>query len=331
MAKSLREVQEQMAAVDIDVPSGCELIVNGSNWKRFKPANSHFKRGKEAWYAIWECSLGSGRNYYFGVFGIGSQSYKIEHSKSGWTRDEWQQIQARRNQDQKIVDEAIEERRKNASEKAAKMLQAARPSVSADHPYAVAKRIRPVGASQLRDQILIPMTRNGHLTGLQTIFPSETSDGSSGIQKRFLTGSDLKGSYALLGNLDNTQVIFITEGWATGCSIFEAVEVPVVVAFSAGNLLPVAEIICSQYPHVKICIAADNDCHYHTKLKEEFKERFGIELEIHASGAAREQEYPGGKVRAYWRTKDKETYLEVDEWVDGRAREYVSNFVSCPI
>ena len=54
MAKSLREVEEQMSSVGIDVPPGVDLVVNGSNWKRFKPANSHFKRGKEAYYGIWE-------------------------------------------------------------------------------------------------------------------------------------------------------------------------------------------------------------------------------------------------------------------------------------
>lgn len=83
MAKSLREVEEQMSSVGIDVPPGVDLVVNGSNWKRFKPANSHFKRGKEVFYGIWEKPLGSGRSYYFGTFGIGSQSYKITHTRSG--------------------------------------------------------------------------------------------------------------------------------------------------------------------------------------------------------------------------------------------------------
>ncbi|WP_270209498.1 hypothetical protein [Parasutterella excrementihominis] len=126
MAKSLREVEEQMSSVGIDVPPGVDLVVNGSNWKRFKPANSHFKRGKEAYYGIWEKSLGSGRNYYFGVFGIGSQSYKITHTRSGWTQEEWREIKSRTETDQKIVDEALQERRRSAGQKAVKMLQAAK-------------------------------------------------------------------------------------------------------------------------------------------------------------------------------------------------------------
>lgn len=199
MAKSLREVEEQMSSVGIDVPPGVDLVVNGSNWKRFKPANSHFKRGKEAYYGIWEKSLGSGRNYYFGVFGIGSQSYKITHTRSGWTQEEWREIKSRTETDQKIVDEALQERRRSAGQKAVKMLQAASSSVSMSHPYVAKKQILPYGAYQLRNQILLPMWKDGRVVGLQTIFPAETQDGSTEIQKRFLSGSDLKGSCLKLG------------------------------------------------------------------------------------------------------------------------------------
>lgn len=323
MAKSLREVEEQMSSVGIDVPPGVDLVVNGSNWKRFKPANSHFKRGKEAYYGIWEKSLGSGRNYYFGVFGIGSQSYKITHTRSGWTQEEWREIKARTETDQKIVDEALQDRRRSASQKAVKMLQAASSSVSMSHPYVAKKQILPYGAYQLRNQILLPMWKDGRVVGLQTVFPAETQDGSTEIQKRFLSGSDLKGSCLKLGeSAQPPEAIILTEGWATACSIMQASGAPmVVVAFSAGNLLPVAESLRSEYPNTKIVIAADNDCHYHTALKREISDRFGIELNIAASKAsAREQIVPGGKVMAWWTTKDKETYLEYEEWSDGRSR-----------
>lgn len=325
MAKSLLEIEQQMAAVGIDLPPGQDLVVNGANWKRFKPYNSNFKRGKEAWYGIWEVVLGSGRCYYFGRFGIGSQSYKIEHDRSGWTRDEWQQIQQRQETDQRIVEEALQQRRIAASQKAVKMIEAARPSVSSSHPYIQAKKIIPAGAYQLRNQILIPMWRDGKIVGLQTIFPSETADGSSGIQKRFLSGSDLIGSYVPLGWNDSgsssPEVFYITEGWATGCTILEATGLPVVVAFSAGNLLPVAESFRKSYPAAKICIAADNDAHYSKKLIKEFRERHGLDLVIRASKASvQDQTYPDGRVRAWWAKRDGEVYLEVDEWVDGRTK-----------
>lgn len=117
MAHNLREIEEQMSAVGIDLPPGHDLIVNGRNWRRFKPNNSNFKRGKDAWYGIWEQSLSNGKIYYFGTFGIGSQTYKIEHSRKGWTREEWTELESRKKADQEVIDKALEERRKSAERK----------------------------------------------------------------------------------------------------------------------------------------------------------------------------------------------------------------------
>ncbi|WP_304626935.1 DUF5906 domain-containing protein, partial [uncultured Parasutterella sp.] len=322
MAHNLREIEEQMSAVGIDLPPGHDLIVNGRNWRRFKPNNSNFKRGKDAWYGIWEQSLSNGKIYYFGTFGIGSQTYKIEHSRKGWTREEWTELESRKKADQEVIDKALEERRKSAREKAAKMWERAADSVSASHPYVRSKKIRPIGARQLRNQILVPVWKEEMLVGLQTIFPDDTAEGERTFQKKFLSGTETKGSFAVLGTLpEKPEVIFLTEGWATGCSIFEAVGQPVIVAFSAGNLLPVAETLRAKYPDSKICIAADNDAHYLRKLREECASRFGIDLQVHSSrSAAQDQCFDGGRVCAWWSKKDGEACVEYEEWIGDRTR-----------
>lgn len=322
MAHNLREIEEQMSAVGIDLPPGHDLIVNGPNWRRFKPNNSNFKRGKEAWYGIWEQSLSNGKIYYFGTFGIGCQTYKIEHSRKGWTREEWTELESRKKADQDVIDKALEERRKSAQEKAAKMWERAADSVSASHPYVRSKKIRPIGARQLRNQILVPVWKEEMLVGLQTIFPDDTAEGTHAFQKKFLSGTETKGSFAVLGTLpEKPEVVFLTEGWATGCSIFEAVSQPVIVAFSAGNLLPVAETLRAKYPDSKICIAADNDAHYLRKLREECASRFGIDLQVHSSrSAAQDQCFDGGRVRAWWSKKDGEACVEYEEWIGDRTR-----------
>lgn len=221
MAHNLREIEEQMSAVGIDLPPGHDLIVNGRNWRRFKPNNSNFKRGKDAWYGIWEQSLSNGKIYYFGTFGIGSQTYKIEHSRKGWTREEWTELESRKKADQEVIDKALEERRKSAREKAAKMWERAADSVSASHPYVRSKKIRPIGARQLRNQILVPVWKEETLVGLQTIFPDDTAEGAHAFQKKFLSGTETKGSFAVLGTLpEKPEVVFLTEGWATGCFQF---------------------------------------------------------------------------------------------------------------
>jgi len=56
---------------------------------------------------------------------------------------------------------------------------------------------------------------------------------------------------------DRTAVV--CEGYATGASIHEATGHSVAVAFDAGNLKPVAEVIREKSPQAEIIIAADND------------------------------------------------------------------------
>ena len=51
----------------------------------------------------------------------------------------------------------------------------------------------------------------------------------------------------------------ITEGVATGVSVFDATGYLTVVAFDAGNLKPVAANIRKLYPDHAIIICADND------------------------------------------------------------------------
>ena len=53
--------------------------------------------------------------------------------------------------------------------------------------------------------------------------------------------------------------IVVAEGYATAASVHEAVKRPVVCAFDAHNLKPVAEALRSKYPEAKIVIAADDD------------------------------------------------------------------------
>lgn len=55
------------------------------------------------------------------------------------------------------------------------------------------------------------------------------------------------------------EVICVAEGYATAASIFEATGYPVAVAFSAGNLLLVAEDLRRQHPEAQIILCADND------------------------------------------------------------------------
>ncbi len=75
--------------------------------------------------------------------------------------------------------------------------------------------------------------------------------------KRFLNGQKVTGLFFKIGSVRNK--IYICEGVATGCSIYEASGEAVFCAFNAGNLLSVALIVGKKYPDADLVIAADND------------------------------------------------------------------------
>ncbi|BDU22040.1 toprim domain-containing protein [Dyella sp. GSA-30] len=119
------------------------------------------------------------------------------------------------------------------------------------HPYLIRKGIDAAGARQHGGFLLIPLRdTQGHIWNLQRI----RADGA----KRFLRGGRVKGLYACLGG-PVAGALIICEGWATGKSLHAATELPVAVAFSAGNLLAVARAMREKYPCARIVIAGDND------------------------------------------------------------------------
>ena len=84
---------------------------------------------------------------------------------------------------------------------------------------------------------------------MQTIAPDGT--------KLFLRGARKGGLFHVLGEPGDDLVI--AEGFATAASTREATGLPVVIAFDAGNLKPVAKSIRAWLPLARIVIAADDD------------------------------------------------------------------------
>lgn len=70
-------------------------------------------------------------------------------------------------------------------------------------------------------------------------------------------GHSKKGKFFSIGS--QTDIILIAEGFATGMSLHMATGYQVIVAFDAGNILPVTQDIHKKYPRAKILICADDD------------------------------------------------------------------------
>lgn len=122
-----------------------------------------------------------------------------------------------------------------------------------EHAYLTAKGVNPTpGLKLYKGAVVVPLyDENGVIVSLQFI----DADGN----KRFLTGGRKRGCFFLIGGKDAEKPLLTCEGPATGSSLHECLGLPVLVAFDAGNLLPVAEMARSKYPDREIILAADND------------------------------------------------------------------------
>jgi putative DNA primase/helicase len=120
-----------------------------------------------------------------------------------------------------------------------------------DHPYLVAKGIRPHALRQSGDVLLVPLTRDGQLVNLQRIKP----DG----EKRFLFGGMVKGVCSVLGIIAGGKSVYLCEGLATGATLFEETGAAVACTMNAGNLLPAGQRLQRQHPDAVLIVAGDDD------------------------------------------------------------------------
>ena len=119
------------------------------------------------------------------------------------------------------------------------------------HPYIERKGLTPLGCAGLRQHdglLVVPVWHGDWIVSVQTI----THDGV----KRFWPGAPVKAG-AYLIDRPRAAVTAIVEGLATGLAVFQSLrQARVVVAFDAGNLLPVID---RMKPGGSVVIAADND------------------------------------------------------------------------
>lgn len=122
---------------------------------------------------------------------------------------------------------------------------------SSEHGYLQRKGVKPNGARVTGDgRLMIPLfDSDGNLSSLQYI----SVDGD----KKYHPGGATGERFWSLG--DNTNTIYITEGFATGASVYEITNQKTIIAYSASNLVPVTKIIKEKYPNNDIVIIADND------------------------------------------------------------------------
>lgn len=129
------------------------------------------------------------------------------------------------------------------------------------HPYLDKKGVESFGLrTDTQGILLIPLYFHNPNTNIITLCNLQTIDTDG--NKRFLKNGLVKGAFFTIGAIPlGTGTILICEGYATGASLYQATngQMPVIVAFNAGNMIDIAPAIRTLYPNHRLIFCGDND------------------------------------------------------------------------
>ncbi len=137
----------------------------------------------------------------------------------------------------------------SARKRSHRIWNAAKPAPD-DHPYLIAKKIKPHCARLHQSNLIIrKLDTAGQIHSLQNITPEG--------DKFFTTGGATKGLYFPIGS--KLDLFCFAEGFATASSVHQATGHTAIVCFSAGNIKAVTGALRKKYPDATFLICADND------------------------------------------------------------------------
>ena len=235
-----------------------EIIADGK-LHRF---SSNGKHGDDAgWYVLHDDGIPAGE---FGDWRSPGSSQKW-HADNGhqFTPVELKTIHQRQEAARKARELEEAQSHEEAAQRAVQLWEDDCRPVEAAHPYLKAKGIHPHCARVYRGGYAIAGTPvdgalvislsppDGKVSTLQFITPVG--------RKLLLPGGKKAGSMCFVRNQKGAPV-YVAEGFATACTVAEALpDMSVVAAIDAGNLLPVAQAIRTKFPDRQIVIVADDD------------------------------------------------------------------------
>ena len=166
-----------------------------------------------------------------------------------------------RRQRQQAEDAAIQATQEAAAGEAAALWASA--SEIGSSAYLLRKGVQGFGVRYGADGWLFVPLRDadGRLWNVQRIAPTKPAQGTD---KLLCKGGRKSGLWHMLGaellaELGGDAVILVAEGYATAASLHMATGLPVVVAFDAGNLLPVCKALHALHPSALLVVCGDDD------------------------------------------------------------------------
>jgi putative DNA primase/helicase len=270
------QVLNQMQAYGLPMLPAGHPILDGKI-KRFGP-------GKKAWYRLREVKLRSGKLVVTGAFGIWQgqepNTVPVALDWAGVSEEERADFDRR----QVEFDRAEQERKRHAAELAggrARQQWQAASEVNAPElvPYLLRKQVGGEFARVTRDGVLLVPARKYSKGQAPTLVSVQKIEADG--QKRFNLGADMIGAACLLGSISpETKLIGIAEGYASGQSarLATAGAFPIMVAFSAGNLMAVARQLRADFPGATILFLADDDWQIAQRYARDLLQEFDVDV-----------------------------------------------------
>jgi len=205
---------------------------------------------KPGWYLVFGDGIPAGR---FGCWRAGMEI--TWRADVGRKLTEFEEMaHARRISESKVLREAAQERQHQVASETVEKIWLSGGAAHPDHPYLKRKGIQTHGVRITGDgRLMAPLyDADGTLSTLQYI------DEQGG--KLYHPGGQTGGKFWMLGTMDEPGTLFLAEGFATAATIHETTDRPVVVAYSASNLVPVTGTLREMYGATQdIVIVADHD------------------------------------------------------------------------
>jgi putative DNA primase/helicase len=205
---------------------------------------------KSGWYVVFGDGVPAGR---FGCWRMGFESpWRADVGRRLTATEEM--AHARRLAEAKALRDAELERKHQVASETVEKIWTGAQGASPEHPYLQRKGIGVHGARITGDgRLVLPLyDQDGTLATLQYI----DHDGG----KLYHPGGQTGGKFWMVGSLDEPGTLFVAEGFATAATIHETTNRPVMVAYSASNLVPITGILREMYGASQdVVIVADND------------------------------------------------------------------------
>lgn len=277
---------------------------------------------KKAWYVLREIDLDNGQSVVTGSFGI----WTGDDNNAVPVKIDWQGIseeeRAKAEHKQAEYQRAEAERKKRYAELAANRARMEwggavdASNVPGQHAYLARKRVGCEGTRiDAKGQLLIPARKYSAAGAVLSSLQKITAEGD----KRFSSRADMIGACCLLGTItQDAALVAIGEGYATceTARMATGFDVPVMVAFNAGNLMAVAQQLRRDFKDAHILFLADDDMRVAARLREALAKDYDVQWDPIVDGADHQVESKSGDivcVRATWRSDATGTaYIEAD-------------------